>query len=1517
MSRYTPYLDALEELKTAQADADPNIIRQWMGWGPLAPIVDQLRSGADGPDVARLRSLAPQVMNIDNSFYTPKPVIEACWGLARAAGVTPGDALEPGCGSGLFINADPVGMHWTGIEEDPVAASMARVLNPEAVIAVGRYEALQHAPGRYDLVIGNVPFANTRVFDQQNRTMHTSLHMYFLTRALEELRTGGILIAVTSRFVIDSPSNAEELAEAGEFLGAVRLPSGSFEGTDVVADVIVMRAGKRSAADTVRHWFDSHPEMVAGTVEDTGWMNGIRVHGGQPELTRALEALGRQVSGAASTAAVRQPHPEQSLTRLPVADAAGRPIGSFQLSDDGIVEVTSTGSIPVRRSRELEALIPLRDLAAQLIAAETEGASDLEEIRARTRSAYEAYVGRFGPLGRGKLVEGPADPDTGLPSLSWRRPTMGGFRRDPGAALTLSLEVFDQESGEAKPAPILLHRVNVPPQPVTTAKTPADALAISRGEGRGVDLERIGSLLGVDAATAQARLGDLVFETPEGQLQPADEYLSGPVRAKLAAAEAAGLTRNVEALSKVVPTRLTETEISIHPGAAWIPAQVISDFTDEVLGGRCTVEYDQLTGHWSVSRGWASGQARISYGTDDREPSQLLEHLLNNTAPVITRETPVGDSWRETKKVRDQKATLACEEQMQAIAERFSTWAWEDGDRATQLVDIYNDRFNSHVPRNFTGEWLTFPGLSDGFTPWAHQRRMVERIISSERVLCGHPVGAGKTSESIMAAVTLRRFGLAGKPMIAVPNHLLEQYAREAQQLYPTGRFLVATKEDLTQDRRRLFAARCATGEWDAVIVTHQAFTSFALSPAADRTITARQESQAMDTLYAQGVGSSKKLAKALRSFRTKAEKMSSGLADREQVTFDQLGVDYLMVDEAHMFKRLDVGAGRDQGFSTGASKRAWDLQRKIEWLALERPGKPIVTLFTGTPWSNSIVETFVWQRYLQPDRLDAAEVSSFASWASTFVRFESKVEVSPDGSTFRVQRRPAVIQNLPELMGMLADVADVLTPEQIGLERPAHTERNVEVEPTDAQQEFIRELAERAEAIHQGSIAPEEDNMLKVCGDGRKVALDPQLVDLDEVSPKVDAVADEIACIWGETKDRHYPGRDVPGALQIVFCDLGTPGDTGTQTYGRLRRALVRHGLPAQGIRFIHEASTGRQRDALFQQCRDGQVAVLIGSTEKMGTGTNIQDRVVAVHHMDPPWRPSDITQREGRALRPGNLNDRVYVLRYVARGTFDAFSFQTLERKARFIAQLMGASSGQREVEDISDSVLTFSQVKAIAAGNPMLLEHAQVRSDIRRLRVMRAVQSQGAKRTLKDAKFLLQEGTELLEQSKTINVCLSAHTPSSGWDGIPRAVRVMGLMGSRTEDAGWQGLLVRLVDRREEIGVVAIRVQQSRYSAGTIQVGTVSARSFSDQKTAIRLIRQKLERWVEGSLNAEESSDLRERGTALIERSREMTASAEQFVFDRQTELDAAEFRLRQIERAMEDQALEQAQPQPVAA
>lgn len=1502
MSRFTPYLDALEQMSTPHPDA--RLVRGWRGWGPVAPLIDRMHDLEDTtPDVVRMRELgalfSPE--NIDNSFYTPETVIDACWKLACATGIDGGAALEPGCGSGLFIAADPVGFHWTGIESDPLAARMARLLNPAAVIAERPYESLVHAPGRYDLVIGNVPFANTRVWDEQTHLPTDSVHQYFITRALTELRRDGRMVVIVSRHMLDAYKNADALARHGYLETAVRLPSGVFDGTDVVADILVLRPGADNAS-RLTGWFDSHPELVAGEASETGWHNSIRVDGDTTDIHTALGHALRMVSRAPARTRISADVPDAPVA---VADAAGRPIGSFQITADGIVEITADGAVGVRESKELRALVELRDLAVRLLDAETDDTPDLEAIRTQTREAYEAYVARWGALGRGNMSEGRIDPETGLAQLNWRRPAMGGFRRDPDAALVLALEVFDQDTGEARPAPILLHRVNHAPVPATRADTPADALAISRGEGRGIDLDRIAELLGTDVPTALEQLSGLVFRDPvNDELVTADEYLSGDVATKLAAAEAAGAHANVLALREVVPPRLTELDVTVRPGASWVPTSVVSDFTAEVFGSRSSVSREVTTGRWSVEGGWAAGDARIHFGTEDRDPQQLLEHLLNNTSPVIVREVPnPEDMWGRPLKVRDQRATLACEEQMEAISARFTTWMWEDGDRAERVLDIYNERFNSFVPRSFDGSWLSFPGMSADFTPWDHQRRMVERVISQPRVLCGHPVGAGKTSTSIMAAVTLRQLGLASKPLIAVPNHLLEQYAREAHQLYPTGRFLVATKEDLSADRRRLFAARCATGDWDAVIMTHQAFSSLPLSAAADERVTQLQCDQAMDRVYAAGRVNVKREEKAIRRFRAQARKLSDGVADAQQVHFDQLGVDHITIDEAHMFKRLDVDAGRDQGFASGSSKRAWDLQRKIEWLASRRGDRPVVALMTGTPWSNSIVETFVWQRLLQPDRLVRAEVANFPAWAATFVRFESQVEVSPDGSSFRLQRRPAVIQNLPELMGMFADVADVLTPEQIGLARPDHTETTVEVDPTDEQDTFVRELAERSEKIHSGSVDPADDNMLLVCNDGRKVALDPQLVGLADVSPKVDAAVERIARIWSDTRERVYGSRLKPGALQVVFCDLGTPGDRGDQTYGRLRSGLVAAGVPAEQIRFIHDARTGRQRDALFQQCRDGDVAVLIGSTEKMGTGTNIQDRLVAVHHMDPPWRPSDITQREGRALRPGNLNDHVEIYRYVARGTFDSYSFQTLERKARFIAQLMGASSGQREVEDIAESVLTFSQVKAIATGNPMLLEHARLRSEVRRLQVLRAVQSQGAARARKESVALASEAKRLGTEARAYETLLRRIQPAPEDPRAERERFVWALRRMFEYNAGYASATVRgiSVDLSRPVPGAPVTMR-TRIGSITLEIGTFTSRG-SDAERAATSARRVFDAWVTRSVCAEAIETLHARSASALAQSEERARAAENFVFAQQVQLDQCVRDLAAVERALE--------------
>lgn len=1521
-------IEAIAAYKTINGTPTPEqtaAMTQWTGWGPLAPAFAKNPEGFWGDisdaldtlytnDPAALTAAAD---TLDTSFYTSPAIIDAVFSILRETGFKGGTAFEPGCGSGRFISATPADMdiEWTGIEADPTSAGIAAALNPGATIIA---KPLQKAPlptGRYDIAIGNVPFSSSSVFDPAYDT--APLHEYFLLRAVDAVRDGGYVIAITSRFTMDSASGLRRLSKRADIIGAVRLPSGAFAevGTNVVTDILVLR--KRPENTKLRGWNDSHenaathtpgawagapgryssnrhkitekisedkwaspvevnnywkirPEHCAGTMKATGNIHNalaVITETPGPDIAAALEALRPYIAPIAAA-----PTSSDSLDDVPLTDAEGRKEGSFHVIDNVIHEVKNGALSPVRATKELLALIGLRDAALQLLNLESD--PDLDEAwitpaRQEAKGLYDQYMTAFGALNRGVLHEGPTDAETGLPSYSWRRPPMGGFRRDPDYVTVMAMEEYDQESGTAKPAPILLRRVNHRPKPATHAATPGEALSISMGEGRGVDLDRVGSLINSpNPATTLELLGDLLYRNPAtGRQELARDYLSGNVREKLgialeAAAREATYERNVTALQTVLPEDLGPLEIRASLGAPWIDADDVSDFAQQVLNYRVQIKHTPSVATWEVDHKYArcTMQVALDWGTSRMNPFRLLQCGLNGETPTVFDEVPNDHG---VSKVRNVEETLAAEDKLKALQERFSTWVWEDEARAKRICEKYNTLFNSHVARRNDGSHLTFPGMAEGIQLWQWQKDIVDRIVSSERVLCGHAVGSGKTKSMIASAMTLRRFGLARKPLIAVPNHLLEQIAREAQQAYPTGRFLIASKEDLAGDSRRLFAARCATGDFDAVIMTHNAFGSLGVDP--EREIRWIEDQKAELRGHLQDLGDdrsmgAKRIAKALRAFEARVEALRNSKADPQQVRFDQLGVDFIAADEAQAYKRLQI-ATRAEGFSLGASKRATDLLLKIDVLADMHPGKPIVALFTGTPWSNTLAETFVWQKYLQPDRLKLAQVDQFDAWASVFVRYETKIEVTPDGGGFRMYRRPSVIQNFPELRGMLGEVADLLPADAIDLPRPKHEATTLTVQSTREQRAYVMSLSKRADDLRSGqkniTENGKQDNMLLICGDGRKMALDPILVDLPGASPKVEAIAENVAKIYHETKGTTYGDSPTPGALQVVFSDIGTPRPGDTQTYGRLRARLVEMGVPADRIRWIHEAKTDKAKSALFSACRDGSVSVLLGSTEKMGTGTNIQHRLRVLHHMDAPWRPSDIEQREGRGLRPGNLNPFVDIFRYVTVGSFDAFMWSALERKQRFISQIYRADSTVREIEDVSDVVLNFGQVKALAAGNPKLLEQASLNSEVRRLKMLRSVHQQGINAATKRSTTALSEAeaisgaVKLWTQATAVlgmfKDCAPAEAPTDQTSSLQQLENfVTDMLQDRNWTANYKGLKLRAVT----LGNERVTHRQVHILMGGHKVGAIALANKALRRkpgVALAAVIEELESWI----------------------------------------------------------------------
>lgn len=1553
-------IQVLRGLRGEPTGEERDALAQWPGWGPLAPALDPHPGDAwskitddlyaameDDPDALRHGKEA-----VDNAFYTSPLVVDSIWSLVTAAGFTGGRVLEPGCGTGRFFDrlpslAEPVEL--VGVERDPVTARIAAALHPEARIITAALEETPLRAGSFDLAIGNVPFSRTGVFDHAFDFGKQSLHTYFVARSLAAVRHGGYVALVVSRYLLDTPwitGIADHPEISADFVGAIRLPTGTFrgEGTNVVADVVLLRRNsdphasivEAPAAEVVHTYYGgsvstscywrSRPAHIAGTVT-------FGDHHARPLQVTAVDHRSAITEAAAALRGDLLPYLNSTATPdfadVTLTDPLGRKENSFHLTPTGdIIQIRAGRATPARRSRELAALIKIRDAMVELTAAEadnTKSDTDLKPVRAAARQAWETYVAAYGPVNRGHLTEAAIDPDTDQPRLGWKRPLMGGFRADPDFVTVLAAEDYDPDTQTAAPAAILIRRVNRPPVPITSAQTAAEALAVTLGETGTVDVDRIADLLRLPPAAVPAALGDLVYADPEADaaLTPARTYLSGNVRRKLAAARSAaaadpGYGRNVAALQEILPTDLGPLDIEASFGMPWITPTMIKQFIADVLDISAHVDHEPATAAWEVNAHARSAVAVTTYGTPRLNAVELIRCALNGKAPIVYDEVPGDGPWGRTRRVRNPEETLAAQDKLSALQDRFGVWIWEDQDRSDTICRVYNERLNSHVTRRADGSHLRFP-TADGVTLWPWQQDIVEQIISSPATFCAHAVGSGKTLSMISSAIMLRQLGLAQKPMIVVPNHLLEQISREARQTYPTGRFLIADKEALAGDKRRLFAARCATGDWDAVIITHASFGSIPVSPHTEQEWILEQKADLEDALRANSGYSfgSKEIARRLRSLGNQLSQLRASMGDPRTICFEHLGVDFVGVDEAHCYKRLS-GPGmitsRAEGFTFGVSKRATDLYLKIGHLRRRSQGRPYVAFFSGTPWTNSLAETFVWQKYLQPDLLEETGLANFDAWASVFVKRETKVEIAPDGNGFRIATRPTALTNVPELRSLFLQCADVLPSSDLPLTRPDLDSETIVVEQTPGQAAFVADLVRRADVLRTTRVDPKNDNMLRVCGEGRRVALDPHLVGLNEDSPKLAAIADRIAAIHHETRGLHYGNSPTPGAFQLVFCDLGTPTTSGDgQTYGRLRTALITRGIPGHSIRFVHEAATDHAKAALFAACRDGHVSVLIGSTDKVGMGTNVQTRLIAMHHLDAPWRPSDVEQRIGRGQRSGNLNPTVRSITYITARTFDAYMWQALERKSRFIAQMMRTDL-PRTVDDISDVELDYAHVKSLATGNPLVLEHAQIAATVKRLRTLRALDAQAIRSTHRSAHARAEAAERALPKAARYEAAAAALTNPIDERGLRRfAERVHDAARGRSGPSGsWDASVAACAWRTDlQIQIVrdyrhdssrpdlALRITRRYHELDQVVLSSGAlARSLTN---AANVLRRTLEAW-EARLPDMAEQIRRDHAEAQSEMA---TADAllATYRFSRHTELLTAERRLAEIEAEME--------------
>jgi N12 class adenine-specific DNA methylase len=1384
--RLAANIEALEVLRALHDERRPptrseqDRLARWSAWGSLPKVFDE---GAT--EFAEARERLRELLDPDqwraaarttlSAHYTDYDVATAMWGFVLDSGFAAGRVLEPGVGSGTFLATVPDGVvvEAVGVELDPVTARVAQALHPDATVRPESFALTRYPDGWFDLTIGNVPFGDYKLFDPIYNRSNLSIHNHFLAKSLRLTRPGGYVAVLTSRFTLDAGSLAarREIAELGDLVGAVRLPEGTMRrvaGTDVAMDLVVLRRREPGTEPRGEAWlgvatvqtpdgpvqvneyFARHPPRVLGELRAQHGQYGqddveVRPHPGPlaPRLTAALHDIVVEAAAAGLVLSTRELATARDPEGETVVDAD---IGPHHVERSLLLAATGafakvSGGVPVayqppaRQAGELANLIELRDAYFELIDAQAVSSDDStwQGTRARLNDRYDRYVRLYGPLGRYREVDTGRRDEEGQPVRRRLRPAMGGFRDDPGLPSLWSLEHFDDATQSATKAAVFERRLLAPRHVPTAVEHPEDALAVCLDQRGEVDVAAIGALLGCDQAEARRRLGTLVFDDPGGgQALPAAQYLSGNVRARLAEAKAAAEAdprwlANVTALEAVQPRDLEPAEIEVRLGAPWLPPADVAAFCAEVLEAPVHVEYAAATGEWAVkpTGGRWSVVLTSDWGTARADGIRLVELAANQRVVTVTDEGPNGE------RVVNLAETLSAREKQELLAERFSKWAWEDPQRSARLAEEYNRRFNSTVLPSYDGGHLSLPGLAEDFRPHPHQRDAVWRMLSEETVLLAHDVGAGKTATMVMGGHELKRLGIIRRPLYVVPNHMLEQFSREYLQLYPAAKVLVGDKDDVNPAERNAFVARCAAEDWDAVIITQSSFERIPVSAGTERGFVEARIEDLRESL-AQSRADKGLTVKHLERLLASAEQKHQALitdARRDQggVNFESAGIDYLIIDEAHAYKNLAI-TSHIQGVGGPGSKRATDLEMKMGWLRGTHGGR-VATFATATPISNSISEMYVMQRYLQPGVLEAAGVRHFDGWAANFGRTVTALELAPDASSYRMNTRFARFTNVPDLLRMFRQAADVRTRDQLGLKLPAivgDKAETVVVASSDELRAYVRSLAERAELVRNRAVRPEEDNMLKVSGDGRRAALDVRLVGLPAGADggKVAAAADRIALIYERNAANTYAGPNGglsvrPGALQLVFCDLGTPHDDGRWTvYDQLRAELISRGVPATEVRFMHEARNDAEKARLFAAARSGSVSVLIGSTEKMGVGTNVQDRAVALHHIDCPWRPADLEQRDGRVLRQGNQNAEVEIVRYVTEGSFDVFSWQTVERKAAFIDQVMRGDVTERTVDDIGDQALSYAEVKALATGNPLIMERAGVESELTKL-------------------------------------------------------------------------------------------------------------------------------------------------------------------------------------------------------
>ena len=1351
-------INLLHELEIENRLATPEeqeVLSRYVGWGGLSMAFDEHNAAWAEEFKELYASLSPEeyraaMESTLTAFYTPPVVIKAMYDALDRLGFSQGNILEPSCGTGNFFGLLPESMQNSklhGVEIDSLTGRIAKQLYQKANIAIEGFEKTNLPDDHFDVVLGNVPFGEIRVNDSRYNAQKFLIHDYFFAKALDKVRAGGVVMFITSKGTMDkaSPEVRKYIAQRAELLGAIRLPDNTFKanaGTEVTSDILILQKRDRvidiepdwvhldtdENGVTMNRYFVEHPDMVLGEIK----MESTRFGTFEPVCKARKDIpLSELLSNAVQRINGEIPELDNGVDEISDEQELSVPTDpnvrnfSFTLVDGRVYfrenDRMQPASVSMTAENRIKGLIQIRDCVRKLIEYQTE---DYPEEMIRTEQEnlnrlYDAYTAKYGLINsRGNYL---------------------AFASDESYFLLCSLEVLDDEGNFKRKADMFTKRTIKPHREVTSVETASEALALSIGEKARVDLPYMEQLTGKTQAELVQDLQGVIFKVPNCEpvsYVAADEYLSGNVRNKLTVAELAAkndpeLAVNVEALKKVIPKDLSAAEISVRLGATWIPQEDIQRFVMELLtpssyaAGRLKVRYTPINGDWFIenkSSDMGNVKADSTYGTKRASAYRIIEDTLNLRDTRIF--DYVYDEHGNKKAVFNAKETTAAQAKQEVIKQAFQDWIWKDPERRNRLVRYYNDTFNSVRPREYDGSHITFGGISPEITLRPHQVNAIAHILYGGNTLLAHKVGAGKTFEMVAAAQESKRLGLCQKSMFVVPNHLVGQWASEYLRLYPSANILVTTKQDFETGNRKKFCGRIATGDYDAVIIGHSQFEKIPMSIERQREQLEKQlddiERGIDDVQASKGEQFTvKQLMKTRKAIKTKLEKLNDTKRKDTVIDFEQLGVDRLFIDESHFYKNLylytkmrNVG-----GIAQTEAQKSSDLFMKCRYLD-EITGNRGTVFATGTPVSNSMVELYSVQRYLQYDTLAQNGLQHFDSWASTFGETVTALELAPEGTNYRAKTRFAKFYNLPELMHMFREVADIQTADMLKLPVPKVNYHNIKTKPSEIQTEMVASLAKRAEKVRARLVEPNIDNMLKITNDGRKLALDQRMIDPmlpDDPDSKVNACVDNVYRIWEEHADTK--------ATQLVFCDLSTPKNDGTfNVYDDMREKLIARGIPAGQIRFIHEATTDAQKKELFGKVRSGEVRVLFGSTPKMGAGTNVQDRLIAIHNLDCPWRPSDLEQRQGRIERQGNMFPEVEVYRYVTEQTFDAYLYQLVESKQKFISQIMTSKSPVRSAEDVDEVALSFAEVKMLATGDARFKEKMDLDIQVSKLRVLK---------------------------------------------------------------------------------------------------------------------------------------------------------------------------------------------------